>query len=121
MSEFNLPRNSSTSQIMKVTEDNTSPKATFTKMKARGQPQNIQTERVEQKKLIALALIMKRLLKKLNCFSAQITTTSNRFSDFHPFTATLTPESTRMYWNVKHFLTKQCNHMPPNLSKAMLV
>ena len=35
-SEFNLPRKISTSQIMKVTEDNTSPKATFTKMKARG-------------------------------------------------------------------------------------
>ena len=34
--EFNLPRKISTSQIMKVTEDNTSPKATFTKMKARG-------------------------------------------------------------------------------------
>ena len=35
-SEFNLPRKISTSQIMKVTEDNTSPKTTFTKMKARG-------------------------------------------------------------------------------------
>ena len=35
-SEFNLPREISTSQIMKVTEDNTSPKATFTKVKARG-------------------------------------------------------------------------------------
>ena len=35
-SEFNLPRKISTSQIMKVTKDNTSPKATFTKMKARG-------------------------------------------------------------------------------------
>ena len=34
--ECNLPRKISTSQIMKVTEDNTSPKATFTKMKARG-------------------------------------------------------------------------------------
>lgn len=34
--ELNLPRKISTSQIMKVTEDNTSPKATFTKMKARG-------------------------------------------------------------------------------------
>ena len=34
--EFNLPRKISTSQIMKVTEGNTSPKATFTKMKARG-------------------------------------------------------------------------------------
>ena len=34
--EFNLPRKTFTSQIMKVTEDNTSPKATFTKMKARG-------------------------------------------------------------------------------------
>ena len=28
---------------------------------------------------------------------------SNRFSDFHPFSATLTSESTSMYWNVKHF------------------
>ena len=35
-SEFDLPRKISTSQIMKVTEGNTSPKATFTKMKARG-------------------------------------------------------------------------------------
>ena len=35
-SEFNLPRKISTSQIMKVIEDNTSPTATFTKMKARG-------------------------------------------------------------------------------------
>ena len=35
-SEFNLPRKISTSQIMKVKEDNTYPKATFTKMKARG-------------------------------------------------------------------------------------
>ena len=35
-SEFNLPRKTSTSLTMKVTEDNTSPKATFTKMKARG-------------------------------------------------------------------------------------
>ena len=34
-SEFNLPREISTSQIMKGTEDNTSPKATFTKVKAR--------------------------------------------------------------------------------------
>ena len=34
--EFNLPRKISTSQIMKVTKDNTSPKATFRKMKARG-------------------------------------------------------------------------------------
>ena len=35
-SEFNLPSEISTSQIMKVTEDNTSPKATFTKVIARG-------------------------------------------------------------------------------------
>ena len=35
-SELNLPIKISPSQIMKVTEDNTSPKATFTKMKARG-------------------------------------------------------------------------------------
>ena len=35
-SEFNLPRKISTPQNMKVTEDNTSPKTTFTKMKARG-------------------------------------------------------------------------------------
>ena len=35
-SEFNLSRKISTSQIMKVTEDNTYPKATFTKMKAKG-------------------------------------------------------------------------------------
>ena len=33
-SEFNLPRKVFTSQVMKVTEDNTSPKATFTKVKA---------------------------------------------------------------------------------------
>ncbi|XP_067052946.1 zinc finger protein 93-like [Acropora muricata] len=26
----------------------------------------------------------------------------------------------KLYWNVKHFLTKQCSHMPPDLSKAML-
>ena len=35
-SDINLPRKISTSQIMKVTEGNTFPKATFTKMKARG-------------------------------------------------------------------------------------
>jgi len=35
-SEFNLPKTISTSQIMKVTEDNTSSEATFTKLKARG-------------------------------------------------------------------------------------
>ena len=35
-SEFNLPKKISTSQIMKGTEDSTSPKATFTKVKARG-------------------------------------------------------------------------------------
>ena len=35
-SEFNLPRKISTSQIMTLTEDNTSPKPTFTKIKARG-------------------------------------------------------------------------------------
>ena len=33
------------------------------------------------------------LLKKLSCFSAQITATSNRLSDFHPLSANLTSES----------------------------
>ena len=60
-SEFNL-RRISTFQIMKVTEGNTFPKATFTKMKARGPA----VEHSNRK--IALALIMKRLLKNVKSF-----------------------------------------------------
>ena len=64
-SEFNLPRKISTSQIMKVTEDNTSPKATFTKMKARGQAvEHSNRKGRAEKAIIALALIMKRLLSQ---------------------------------------------------------
>ena len=122
-SEFNLSRKISTSQIMKVTEDNTSPEATFTKMKARGPAAEHLNRKSRAKKANSSSFDNEETPQetKLFRFSAQITATSNHFSNFHAFSATLTSQSTSMYWNVEHFSTKQCSHMPPNLSKTMFV
>ena len=111
--EFNLPRKISTSHIMKVTEDNTSPKATFTKMKARGPA----AEHLNRKSEAEKANSSPQETKLIQCPNYGYVKSFQRFSSpqRHPDVG-----KHKLYWNVKHFLTKQCSHMPPDLSKATL-